>query len=117
MADGAQHGELLVGHGLGTTVPCVTVRVERVGDRVRALVADNGPGLAVAADEAEHIFEAFFTRKPQGTGLGLSIVQQIVQDHEGGVRVASTGPGGTAFEIVLPACDPPAASVSSPGLL
>ena len=101
----------------GARDPCVTVRVERVGDRVRALVADNGPGLAVAADEAEHIFEAFFTRKPQGTGLGLSIVQQIVQDHEGGVRVASTGPAGTAFEIVLPACDPPAASVSSPGLL
>ena len=97
-----------------TGSPCVTVRVARVGDRVRALVADNGPGLAVAADEAEHIFEAFFTRKPQGTGLGLSIVQQIVQDHEGSVRVASTGPGGTAFEIVLPACDPPAASVSSP---
>ena len=101
----------------GQRHPCVTVRVERIGDRVRALIADNGPGLAVAADEAEHIFEAFFTRKPQGTGLGLSIVQQIVQDHEGGVRVASTGPGGTAFEIVLPACDPPAASVSSPGLL
>jgi two-component system, NtrC family, sensor kinase len=95
--------------------PCVTVRVERDGARVRAVVADNGPGLAVAADEAEHIFEAFFTRKPQGTGLGLSIVQQIVQDHEGSVRVAATGPQGTAFEIVLPACDPPAASVSSAG--
>lgn len=96
------------------TGPRITVRVEQLGDRVRALVADNGPGLAVAADEAEHIFEAFFTRKPQGTGLGLSIVQQIVQDHEGTVRVAATGPAGTVFEIVLPACDPPAASVSSP---
>jgi two-component system NtrC family sensor kinase len=95
--------------------PCVTVRLAREGDRVRAVVADNGPGLAVAADEAEHIFEAFFTRKPQGTGLGLSIVQQIVQDHEGSVRVASTGPQGTSFEIVLPACDPPPPSVSSPG--
>ena len=96
------------------TGPRITVRVEPIGDHVRALVVDNGPGLAVAADEAEHIFEAFFTRKPQGTGLGLSIVQQIVQDHEGSVRVASTGPAGTVFEIVLPACDPPAASVSSP---
>ncbi|MBA3545842.1 MAG: HAMP domain-containing histidine kinase [Nannocystis sp.] len=95
--------------------PRITVHLERLRDRVRAVVADNGPGLTVAADEAEHIFEAFFTRKPQGTGLGLSIVQQIVQDHEGSVRVASTGPSGTAFEIVLPACDPPAASVSSPG--
>jgi two-component system NtrC family sensor kinase len=95
--------------------PRVTVRLTREDGRVRAVVADNGPGLAVAADEAEHIFEAFFTRKPQGTGLGLSIVQQIVQDHEGSVRVASTGPDGTAFEIVLPACDPPPPSVSSPG--
>lgn len=93
----------------------ITVHIERLGDRVRAVVADNGPGLTIATNEAEHIFEAFFTRKPQGTGLGLSIVQQIVQDHEGSVRVASTGPAGTAFEIVLPACDPPAASVSSPG--
>lgn len=99
------------------TGPRITVHIERLGDRVRAVVADNGPGLTIAADEAEHIFEAFFTRKPQGTGLGLSIVQQIVQDHEGSVRVASTGPSGTAFEIVLPACDPPAASVSSPGSL
>lgn len=73
-------------------------------------MADNGPGLTIATNEAEHIFEAFFTRKPQGTGLGLSIVQQIVQDHEGSVRVASTGPAGTAFEIVLPAAIPPAAS-------
>ena len=96
------------------TGPRITVRVEPIGDHVRALVVDNGPGLAVAADEAEHIFEAFFTRKPQGTGLGLSIVQQIVQDHEGSVRVAATSPAGTVFEIVLPACDPPAASVSSP---
>lgn len=95
--------------------PRISVHIERLGDRVRAVVADNGPGLTLATDEAEHIFEAFFTRKPQGTGLGLSIVQQIVQDHEGSVRVASTGPSGTAFEIVLPACDPPAGSVSSPG--
>jgi signal transduction histidine kinase len=95
--------------------PRVTVRLTREGDRVRAVVADNGPGIGGAADEAEHIFEAFFTRKPQGTGLGLSIVQQIVQDHEGSVRVAATGPDGTAFEIVLPACDPPPPSVSSPG--
>lgn len=97
--------------------PRITVHIERLGDRVRAVVADNGPGLTIATNEAEHIFEAFFTRKPQGTGLGLSIVQQIVQDHEGSVRVASTGPSGTAFEIVLPACDPPGASVSSPGSL
>ncbi len=113
--DRAQPADPEPASGSSTSAPRITVHLERLRDRVRAVVADNGPGLTVAADEAEHIFEAFFTRKPQGTGLGLSIVQQIVQDHEGSVRVASTGPSGTAFEIVLPACDPPAASVSSPG--
>ncbi|MGB1274640.1 MAG: ATP-binding protein, partial [Nannocystaceae bacterium] len=78
-------------------------------------VADNGPGLAGADGEQDNIFEAFFTRKAHGTGLGLSIVQQIVLDHHGSVRVASTGSHGTTFEITLPACAPPATSVSSPG--
>ncbi len=94
--------------------PRITVGLGRVGDRVRAVITDNGPGLQLAENEAEHIFEAFFTRKPQGTGLGLSIVQQIVQDHEGSIRVAATGPEGTSFELLFPACDPPPPSVSSP---
>ena len=75
-------------------------------------VVDNGPGLP--EDDAERIFEAFFTRKAQGTGLGLAIVQQIVSDHEGGIEVARTGPQGTSFEVTLPACDPPNGSVFSP---
>lgn len=96
--------------------PRITVRLRVEGGTARASVIDNGPGLAVEGDH-DKVFEAFFTRKPQGTGLGLSIVQQIVQDHEGSVRVAATGPAGTCFEVALPACDPPPPSVSSPGSL
>src|SRR5271166_986676 len=38
-------------------------------------VSDSGIGLPV--DEAERIFDAFFTTKPQGTGMGLSISRRI----------------------------------------
>jgi signal transduction histidine kinase len=84
-------------------------------DTVRAVVEDSGPGIGLPPGELERVFEAFFTRKAQGTGLGLSTVQEIAADHGGSVRVAATGPAGTAFELVLPACQPPTAPVSSPG--
>lgn len=92
--------------------PRIAVRMRAAGGVVRVAVEDNGPGLP--AVDVDKVFEAFFTHKPQGTGLGLAIVQQIVQDHEGSVRVAATGPEGTTFEVQVPACAPPAPSVSSP---
>ncbi len=91
----------------------IALRLRRRGDTIVLDFADNGPGLP--DEDGERIFEAFFTRKAQGTGLGLAIVQQIVSDHEGGIRVARTGPEGTTFEVTLPACDPPDGSVFSPG--
>jgi signal transduction histidine kinase len=92
--------------------PRIAVRLRARGGVVKVAVEDNGPGLP--AVDVDKVFEAFFTHKPQGTGLGLAIVQQIVQDHEGSVRVAATGPEGTTFEVQVPACDPPGPSVSSP---
>ncbi|PRP92804.1 Sensor protein ZraS [Enhygromyxa salina] len=78
------------------------------------VVGDSGPGIPVPEQGGiERIFEAFVTSKTHGTGLGLPMVQQIAVDHGGAVRLASTGPQGTKFEFELPACDPPAASVSS----
>ncbi|MCY1055884.1 HAMP domain-containing sensor histidine kinase [Nannocystis radixulma] len=94
--------------------PRIAVRLRQGAGVVRVTIEDNGPGLPVA--DVDKVFEAFFTAKPQGTGLGLSIVQQLVQDHEGSVRVAATGPAGTAFEVQIPACAPPAPSVSSAGV-
>jgi two-component system NtrC family sensor kinase len=78
------------------------------------VVADSGPGIPVPEQGGiERIFEAFVTSKAHGTGLGLPMVQQIAVDHGGAVRLLETGPEGTRFELRLPACDPPAPSVSS----
>lgn len=97
--------------------PRIDVEMWCKDEQVFVVVRDNGPGIPVAEHEVDRIFEAFYTSKAQGTGLGLPTVQQIVQDHEGGVRVAKTGPAGTAFEVRLPACAPEGGSVSSPAAI
>jgi signal transduction histidine kinase len=63
-------------------------------------VSDSGIGLSV--DEAERVFEAFFTTKPQGTGMGLSISRRIIASH-GGCMWASPNTGrGATFQFTLP---------------
>lgn len=94
--------------------PTIRVDMQCKDDHVVVVVRDNGPGIPGAPAEHDRIFEAFYTSKAKGTGLGLPTVQQIVLDHDGSVRVAETGPAGTAFEVRLPACAPEGASVSSP---
>jgi signal transduction histidine kinase len=59
-------------------------------------VRDGGPGIAPA--DLEHIFEPFFTRRPEGTGLGLSIVQRIVTANGGRISVTSDA-RGTEFTL------------------
>lgn len=65
-------------------------------------VADTGPG--IPEKELNVIFEAFHTTKKLGvgTGLGLSIVKQIVDEHNGLIRVESKLGEGTAFKIYIP---------------
>lgn len=93
--------------------PRLGIRMRCKDDGVFVVVSDNGPGIELPPEELERIFEAFYTRKAKGTGLGLPMVQQILHDHGGYVRVAETGPQGTRFEVFLPACEAPEASVSS----
>jgi len=62
-------------------------------------VEDNGAG--IAADQAEAIFEPYYTRKEGGTGLGLAITQRIVTEHGGRIDVESQA-GRTVFTVVLP---------------
>lgn len=69
-------------------------------DYITISVADNGCGI----DEkiAEKIFDPFFTNRENGTGLGLAIVQQIVDSHQGSIKVDNNEWGGATFTISLP---------------
>jgi two-component system sensor histidine kinase PilS (NtrC family) len=64
-------------------------------------VGDTGSG--IGPDDLPHLFEPFFSTKPDGTGLGLALVHRIVQEHGGGIDVRSTRGLGTRFTITFPA--------------
>jgi signal transduction histidine kinase len=77
------------------------------GERgIRVTVADNGVGMD--AGTRSHIFEPFFSTKGAGgTGLGLWISQEIVDKHNGHLRVRSRqavagAAGQTVFSLFLP---------------
>jgi hypothetical protein len=63
-------------------------------------VSDTGKGIPV--DQMEKIFKPFFTTKHKGTGLGMTISKRIVEQHDGTLKIASTGADGTMVSIRLP---------------
>ena len=86
---------------------CLCVSIDRVPaddgglGQVRLLVADTGSGIPDGI--IGQLFDPFFTTKARGTGLGLSTVFKVAEGAGGSVGVASTGPGGTTFEVLFPA--------------
>jgi NO-binding membrane sensor protein with MHYT domain len=63
-------------------------------------VSDTGVGLP--PEQADQIFNTFFTTKPNGTGMGLSICRSIVESHSGRLWAADNHPRGASFHFILP---------------
>jgi signal transduction histidine kinase len=76
------------------------------GDTVEVKIADSGSG--IAPEHLRQIFEPFFTTKTPddqgrgGTGLGLSVCRQIIEQHQGRIRVESVVGKGSTFTVKLP---------------
>ncbi|MCJ7426354.1 MAG: PAS domain S-box protein [Dehalococcoidales bacterium] len=79
----------------------LTITTEKVGNKIRASFADDGPG--IADENLGHLFDPFFTTKEvgRGTGLGLSICHGIVAEHGGRIYVESELGKGAAFIVEL----------------
>jgi len=69
-------------------------------EECRVSVSDTGVGLP--AQQADQIFDAFFTTKPHGTGMGLTISRSIVESHGGRLWAGSNSPRGASFYFTLP---------------
>jgi PAS domain S-box-containing protein len=63
-------------------------------------VSDTGVGLP--SQQAEQIFNAFFTTKVDGTGMGLRISRSIIESHGGRLWAADNSPRGASFCFTLP---------------
>ena len=73
------------------------------GDYLCIKIHDSGQG--IPHEMLSHIWEPFFTTKPEGagTGLGLAVVQGIVKGHHGFIRAGSRNGYGSTFSIYIPA--------------
>ncbi len=84
--------------------PVIQVRAERLGERVRISIQDNGIGLDPKfADKIFAPFQRLHSRAHyKGTGIGLAIVRQAIQRHGGTVEVESEPGVGSTFTIDIP---------------
>ncbi|MGA0296922.1 MAG: ATP-binding protein [Nitrosopumilaceae archaeon] len=75
----------------------ITVSIEDKDSWCFITVEDSGIG--IDPENKDKIFEPLFTTKTHGTGLGLSTVKNIVEAHQGSIKVESNP---TRFIIKIP---------------
>jgi len=78
------------------------VRTERDGsDGVSVSVRDSGVGFDPL--QADRLFDAFHTTKPEGMGMGLSVSRSIIEAHGGRLQAEPNEGHGATFRFTLPA--------------
>jgi len=83
----------------------ISVRVDRVLDRVRLVVRDTGAG--IDHDTQARLFEPFFTTRAAegGTGLGLAVVRAMAIEQRATIDVISEPGAGAEFIVSFPASE------------
>jgi C4-dicarboxylate-specific signal transduction histidine kinase len=79
----------------------LAVKSERT-EKEEVLVSVSDTGVGLPPQQADQIFNAFFTTKPHGTGMGLRISRSIVESHGGRLWTADNSPRGASFHFALP---------------
>lgn len=97
----------------------ITIRSNEAEKWAELVVRDTGAG--IPPDNLRKIFDRFFSTKEAdsqgqgGTGLGLSFAREVIEAHQGRIRVESTVGKGTAFTLKLPlATGTPATTTNTP---
>ncbi|NOY28910.1 MAG: PAS domain-containing protein [Planctomycetes bacterium] len=69
-------------------------------DFIEVAVRDTGKGLP--AEQAEQVFDAFFSNKSEGMGMGLAISRSIIESHGGRMWMMPNSEQGVTFHFSLP---------------
>src|SRR5258708_39078010 len=72
------------------------------GEDGQLMVSVRDTGVGLPPQQADQIFNAFFTTKAHGTGMGLRISRSIVESHGGRLWASDNSPRGASFCFTLP---------------
>jgi C4-dicarboxylate-specific signal transduction histidine kinase len=79
----------------------LTIQSQR-GEDGQVLISVNDTGVGLPPEQADKIFNAFFTTKTHGTGMGLRISRSIIESHGGRLWATDNSPRGARFCFTLP---------------
>jgi PAS domain S-box-containing protein len=74
----------------------------RLDEAQQVLVSVTDCGVGISAENADRLFNAFFTTKSSGMGMGLSICRSIMEAHGGRLWTTANVPYGATFQFTLP---------------
>lgn len=78
----------------------IIIQMQASEQQVAIRIKDQGCG--IEQDRLAMVGEPFYTTKEKGTGLGLMVCHQIMEAHEGSLRIESEVGVGTSVELILP---------------
>jgi len=79
----------------------LTIKSQQSDDR-QLLISVGDTGVGLKPEQAEKMFNAFFSTKPQGTGMGLTISRSIIESHGGRLWATAHSGRGATFQFTLP---------------
>lgn len=82
----------------------IRMSARRVENKIEIQVSDTGVG--IDPEHLPHIFNRFYrvdkSRTEHGSGLGLAIAREIINAHDGSIKVHSNIHKGSSFTVNLP---------------
>ena len=75
----------------------------QLGQDGQLMISVSDTGVGLPGENADQIFTAFFSTKPQGSGMGLTISRSIVEAHGGRLWATANPERGATFHFTLPA--------------
>ncbi|QJB55037.1 HAMP domain-containing sensor histidine kinase [Pseudodesulfovibrio sp. zrk46] len=70
--------------------------------RLACVVEIEDKGVGISEDNMAHIYDPFFSLKPNGSGMGLCVVSKVVASHQWSLSLNSTLGEGTTVRVVIP---------------
>jgi signal transduction histidine kinase len=68
----------------------------------KVVIAVQDSGVGISPENADRLFDAFFSTRSNGMGMGLSIWRSIIEAHEGRIEASNNAEYGATFRCILP---------------